>query len=94
MMNFLSTISKKQILGFIVLILLIITIPVGVYLVQKQQIFKSKASSTPILDAFQIRDSSERVINCSGTNPPTCITPTQEVIITVIDLDALLPSAD
>lgn len=71
---------------------LIIAIPLTVYLAQTQQIFKSRASSSPVLDAFEIKDSEGNPINCdSSTNPPTCTTSTQDITIKIKDLGALIP---
>ncbi len=75
-------ISKKQII-FIVLIL--VGIAVGVYLVQVQQIFKSKAAIN-VNQAFEIKDSSGNVINCNGS---TCYTNSQEVQIKLKDKSVL-----
>lgn len=82
--------SKKQIISVVVFIILLLGIPVGVFLVQKTQILKSRASSNPIIDALDIKDSSGNPITCnSSTNPPTCETSTQDITITVKDLSPL-----
>lgn len=90
--DFLGSFSKKQIISFVMMIILMVGIPVGVLLVQKTQILKSKASSSPILDAFEIKDANGNLLTCDGnTNPPTCTTSTLDITIRVKDLDALIP---
>lgn len=83
--------SKKQIISVVVFIILLVGIPVGVVLVQKTQILKSRASSNPIIDALDIKDSSGNPITCdSNTNTPTCETSTPDITITIKDLNPLI----
>lgn len=92
-MNQLS-LSKKQIISVIILGILILTIPIVVFLVQKTTIFKSKAASAPIVDALEIKDGDGNIINCdSNTNPPTCPTSTIDITIRLKNPNALIPAA-
>lgn len=89
-----STLSRKQIVSLIVLGILTIAIPMGVYLAQRAQILKSKAASAPIIEALEIKDSEGNIISCdSNTNPPTCPISTTEVTIRLKNPDALIPVA-
>ena len=94
-MNILEFIKsdKKQFFGILVLVILTIAIPLTVYLAQTQQIFKSKAGgSDSFLNAFEVRDSGGNILSCDhSTNPPTCTTETQDVSLTIRDLNFLLP---
>lgn len=82
-----------HIFGGLAVLLLIAGIIVGVYLVQKQQLFKSKASSAPIIDALEIKDNNGKIINCdSNTNPPTCEISDPNITIRLKDTSVLLPS--
>ena len=84
--------QKGVIAHLLLIIILAVGLVTGLYLVQHPQIFKPKASSSPILDAFEIKDADGNVLNCDGnTNPPTCTTSTQDVTIRVKDLNALIP---
>ncbi|MCR4305594.1 MAG: hypothetical protein NUV73_00745 [Candidatus Daviesbacteria bacterium] len=83
--------SKKQIIGAIALLVLIVGVGVGVYLVQTQQILKSKASSN-FVDAFEFKDANGNILTCDGsTNPPTCTTATLDIQVRVKDVSPLLP---
>lgn len=89
-----GTLSKKQIISVIILGILVLVIPIGVFLVQKTTIFKSKAASAPIIDALEIKDNDGTVINCDSlTNPPTCPTSTIDVTIKLTNPNALVPAA-
>ena len=86
--------TKKQIVSVIILGILILAIPIGVFLAQKTTIFKSKAASAPIVDALEIKDGDGNIINCdSNTNPPTCPISTTDVTIMLKNPDALIPAA-
>lgn len=74
--------SKIQILIILGLLLGIIS---GVYLIGFQQIFKSRAA-VDVNQAFEIKDSSGNIINCSRT---TCYTNSQEVNIKLKDKSVL-----
>jgi len=90
--DFLRNFSKKQIISFVMIIILMLGIPVGVYLVQNTQIFKSSAYQDEIFEAFEFKDSNGNVLSCdTSTNPPTCTTSTQDITIKIKDLDALIP---
>ncbi len=83
--------SKKQIIGAVALLVLIAGVGAGVYLVQTQQILKSKASGN-FMEAFEIKDANGNIIQCDGsTNPPTCDTGTLDIQVRVRDANALLP---
>ncbi len=78
----------------LVVLLLIAGIAVGVYLIQKQQIFKSRASSAPIIDALEIKDNEGKVINCdSNVNPPVCTISSPDVTIRLANPGVLVPAA-
>lgn len=83
--------SKKQIIGAIALLVLIVGVGVGVYLVQTQQILKSKASSN-FVNAFEFKDKDGNIIQCDGnTSPPTCTTKSLDIQVKVKDVNSLLP---
>lgn len=83
--------SKKQIIGAVALLVLIAGVGAGVYLVQTQQILKSKAT-TNFVDAFEIKDANGNILTCDGsTNPPTCTTSTLDIQVRVKDVNPLLP---
>lgn len=65
-------------------------IPIGVYLVQQQKILKSRASSSPILKALEIKNQNDVLVCDSNQTIPTCNISDPEVTIKVIDLDALI----
>ena len=72
--------------------MLLIGLGVGVYLVQRQQTMKSKASAGSFVNAFEIKDKDGNLIQCdSSTNPPTCTTRTLDVTVKVKDNALLLP---
>lgn len=84
-------ISKKKLAGYLFLIILMVSIPIGVVLVQKTQVLKSKASSSPALDAFYIKDGdTNKDLICEDGNPPICNVSTQSVTISVKSLNALI----
>ncbi|OGE19358.1 hypothetical protein A3J19_04235 [Candidatus Daviesbacteria bacterium RIFCSPLOWO2_02_FULL_41_8] len=81
----------KQVITIIVVLVLVVGLVVGIYLVQKQQTLKSKAT-TSFVNAFEIKDSNGNVITCdASTNPPTCNTPTLDINVKVIDKALLVP---
>lgn len=89
-----STISRKQIIGIVILVLFTIGIGVGVYLVKQQQTLKSHASvgAGDFIKAFEIKDKDGNIINCdASTNPPTCTTNTLDIQVRVKDTAPLLP---
>ncbi len=57
--------------------LLVIGLVLAVYLVQRQQIFRSRAAVEPST-AFEIKDTKGQMVNCSSNN---CTSGTSEVII-------------
>ncbi len=88
----LPVLGIKQIIGIAVTGLLIVGIGAGVYLVQRQQTFKSKASAGNFVNAFEIKDANGNILTCdASTNPPTCTTPTLDIQVRVKDANALLP---
>lgn len=75
----------KQVITIIVVLVLVVGLGVGIYLVQRQQIIKSRATVS-FVNAFEIKDGNGVVITCDGnTNPPTCTTPTMDITVKVID---------
>lgn len=73
-------------------LLLIAGIAIGLYLVQKQQIFKSKAASSAIIDALEIKDNEGKTINCDSNNsPPTCDISDPNITIKLNNPAALVP---
>lgn len=83
--------NQKGVIAHIILIIILaVGLIAGVYLVQHPQIFRPKASSNPIIDALEMKDSNGGDIKCdSGTNPPTCETSTQDITIKIRDLNIL-----
>lgn len=75
--------KKKQI---ITIIILIVGLVVTVILVQRPQIFKSRAD-IDISSGFNISDTSGEKINCEGQ---TCTTDSEEVTIEVTNPDIFL----
>lgn len=84
--------TKKQIVSLIILLFILITLPAGVFLAQKQQIFKSQAGgSNSFLYAFELTDSQGNVLKCDyGINPPSCDTSDPNIIIKIKNLDYLI----
>lgn len=86
--------DKKQILALMGMVLLIAAIAGTVYLVQRQQRLKSKASGSNFVNAFELRDNNGNLINCdTSTTPPTCTTSTLDIKVKVKpeNLNLLLP---
>lgn len=84
--------NQKGVVHILTVLLLIVGISIGVYMVQKQQIFKSKAASAPIVEALEIKDSEGKIVNCdSNTNPPTCNISNPNISIKIKDPNALIP---
>ena len=87
-----KVLSIKQIIGIIVVFVLVAGLAVGVYLVQRQQTIKSKASAGSFVNALEINDQDGKPIQCdSTTNPPTCTTGTLDVTVKMKDKTLLLP---
>lgn len=81
------TISKKAIAAAMILLLGLI---IGVYLVQVQQIFKSKASEEDIYNAFSITQIDENGVESPVTcNGNVCETNSLEVNFKIDDLNKL-----
>ncbi len=84
--------GAKQTVAIIVIFVLLVGLGVGVYLVQRQQTIKSRASAGSFVNAFEIKDKDGNLIQCdSSTNPPTCTTKTLDVTVQVKDKALLLP---
>lgn len=91
-MENINTLSKKQIIGIVGVVLLMVGLGISVYLIQKQQIFKSRASGGNYINAFEIKDANGNIIQCDGsTTPPTCTTNTLDIKVRVKDTAPLLP---
>lgn len=75
-------ISKKQI---IIIIILVLGIVFSVTLVQKPQIFKSRAQE--VYNAFEINDSEGNSLNCTQN---TCQSDSLDIQIKVRDLNSLI----
>lgn len=74
----------------VLVLVLLAALAVGVYLVQRQQTYKSEAANSWV-NAFEIKDSKGNVLTCdSTTNPPTCTSPSLNVTIRIKDKDALI----
>ncbi len=87
-----KALGAKQMIAIVVVFVLLIGLGVGVYLVQRQQTIKSKASAGSFVNAFEIKDKDGNLIQCdSSTNPPTCTTQTLDVTVKVKDKALLLP---
>ncbi|MDO8569985.1 MAG: hypothetical protein Q7R97_00170 [Candidatus Daviesbacteria bacterium] len=90
-----SFLGKKQIIGIVVIIAILIAVAVGVYLVQKQQSLKSKASSTNFINAFEMTNTSGGpTLACSMSATPgvaECNTNSLNVNVRVKDSAPLLP---
>lgn len=87
-----GALDTKQRIGVVVILLLIVGLGVGVYLVQRQQSIRSRASAGSFVNAFEFRDKDGNVIQCdSNTNPPTCTTKSLDINVRVKDLNPLLP---
>lgn len=81
--------DKKKIFGLIILLIILIAIPAGAYLIQKQQILKSRAGTNRV-DAFELKDASGNTINCdTSTTPPTCTTNSLDFTVRVKGLNPL-----
>jgi hypothetical protein len=84
--------NKKQLIQLIIMICLIITIPLSVFLVQNQIIFKGQAYQDEILEALEFKDANGNIINCDASvSPPTCTTQTPDITVTIKNLDVLIP---
>lgn len=76
-------ISKKNIL---ITLILLIGIAVGVILVQRQQILRSRAD-VDIQNAFEIRDNEGNSLECADN---TCLTESLDIQIKIKDLNSLI----
>ncbi len=70
-------ISKLQL---IVVAILLAGLAVGLYLVQRTQIFRPKAAVN-LLNAFEITGPDGTPLSCTAGNPPTCTTSSLNVNI-------------
>lgn len=87
-----NVLSRKQIIGIALVVLVMVGAALGIYLLQQQQRIKSKASGGSFVNAFEIKDQNGNIISCdTATNPPTCTTSTLEVKVRVKDVNPLLP---
>lgn len=80
--------KEVKIWQVVVLVILLIAVPVGVYLAQTTQIFKPRASGEPgaWVNAFELKDSTGKPITCDiSKDPPECTTETVDVSIKVVD---------
>lgn len=85
--------GAKQIIGIIAVSVLIIGIGVGVYLVQRQQTIKSRATGSPgnFVTAFELKDKDGHTILCdTSKNPPECTTRTLDINVRVVTPSPLL----
>lgn len=78
-------------------IVLLVGLFVGVYLVQRQQQIKSRASTperTNLLQAFEFKDANGNVLQCTpaqDSEPVTCTTSTLDINVRLKDSSALTP---
>lgn len=89
-----ASLGIKQIIGIIAVFVLVIGVGVGVYLVQRQQILKSRAigESGGFARAFVMKDASGSPIPCDySKNPPECTTPSLDINVRVGTTAPLLP---
>ncbi len=77
--------SQKGIAHILVLLVVLIGLGFGIYLVQQQQIFKSRAS-IDLSSAFKITDDKGSEIRCAGD---TCFTDEETVYLRLKDLAPL-----
>lgn len=86
-------INKKQIIFLLIFLILLLGLVISIYLVQRQQVFKSKATVN-MLNAFEIKDDKGNIINCTpavGDQPPICETGSLNINIKVKDVNSLVP---
>lgn len=84
---------QKGVISHILLfVLLIAGIVIGLYLVQRPQIFRSRANEgSQIVSIMEMKDSNNKDIHCNtSTTPPVCETETQNISIKIKDFDLLL----
>lgn len=89
-----TVLDTKQIIGLIVVSVLIIGLGAGIYLVQRQQIIKSRATTPPgnFVTAFELKDKDGHTILCdTSKNPPECTTRTLDIDVRVATTTPLLP---
>lgn len=99
MFNTIASLGTKQIIGIIAAAVLIIGIGAGVYLVQRQQTLKSRATVVPppgnFVTAFEIREGTAggSLVNCNpNASPyPECTTRTLDINVRVATTEPLLP---
>ncbi|TSC85757.1 MAG: hypothetical protein G01um10147_1101 [Microgenomates group bacterium Gr01-1014_7] len=85
-----NNLTIKQLISLIILIILLIAIPATYYLVQNQQILKSKAYDR-IYNGFEVRDSDGQYLNPRDVNNQAVYdTDSLDVTIRVNDLNTLL----
>ena len=58
--------TKRNIIGLIIVLTLLIAIPLGIYLSQKTQIFKPRASETPPAGGPPAIKATGQGVNCAG----------------------------
>lgn len=85
--------SKWQIISLAGVLILLVGLIVGVYLVKRQQITKTRAA-VDLSNALEIRDADNNLLTCtpaSGTTPMTCTTSTLNIKLKVTNPNALVP---
>lgn len=81
---------EQGVAHLLLLVIILIGLVVGIYLLQTQKIFKSKASNN-MMNAFEFNNNKNQVLNCDGSvNPPVCNTNSLDVTVQVKDLEELL----
>ncbi len=80
------TVSKKQLISLIIVIILLISLPLTLYLVKTRQIFKPRATGNTPEAAFQFTDSSGSPLPRTGN---TITTNSQNIKIQLTDPEAL-----
>lgn len=85
------TLSRKRIIQIAVVLLLLVGVGIGLYLIRNPQIFRPRAS-THVVNAFEFKDAEGNLIRCdTSTNPPTCVTPTLDISVSIKDSTLLNP---
>ena len=86
--------GRKQIVGIAAVVLILMAAAGGVYLVQRQQSLKSKASAVPFINAFEMKDASGTPVPCAMSATPgvaECTTNSLDISVRVKDTAPLLP---
>lgn len=79
-------VTRKQIISIVFIAVLLVGLGVGIFLVQRQQIFKGRASQQ-LQNAFEIKPADpQKSVSCSNG---TCQTDTLDVQIKLQDIEAL-----